>query len=361
VQIKRVHLKSFRCFSSFDIEFDSPCILIEGANGSGKTTILEAIHYLSYVRSFRTFSPNDLFQFDHDSFFIKVYYETYIEDQILHNQVQAGVEGKKKLVKVDNKTVTSYKELVDHYRVVTLTEDDLSLVKGAPEGRRNFIDQAASLANPLFLKKIRFFKKILQNRNSMLQSDNINQEMYNLWTEKLWQESVDIQKERKVLLKEIQDIVQQLVEKYFSSEFSIKLSYKQNKIKKNMSFEDFLIENPFLQEQETRIRRSLFGAHLDDIIISFNDKKSRHFASRGQQKLIVVLLKIAQLKQLEIKKGEAIFLLDDFATDFDETKMKLILKALENLKGQIILTCPLGNSKLKNLLKKYKFQTISLD
>ena len=195
----------------------------------------------------------------------------------------------------------------------------------------------------------------------MLQSDNINQEMYNLWTEKLWQESVDIQKERKVLLKEIQDIVQQLVEKYFSSEFSIKLSYKQNKIKKNMSFEDFLIENPFLQEQETRIRRSLFGAHLDDIIISFNDKKSRHFASRGQQKLIVVLLKIAQLKQLEIKKGEAIFLLDDFATDFDETKMKLILKALENLKGQIILTCPLGNSKLKNLLKKYKFQTISLD
>ena len=361
MQVKQIQLKNFRCFSDVTFDIDAPCILFQGANGSGKTSILEALHYLCYVRSFRTYFPQEIFSFEQDNFFIKAKYQTNINDEIIENQIQAGVTNKKKLIKINQKPIASYKELMDHYRVVTLVEDDLLLIKGPPDIRRTFIDQAISLSDPTFLQKLKSFRQILQNKNALLQKEKINHEMYHLWNQNLWDESVYIQNKRIELLKLIEKQVGHLISKYFDNQFSIFFNYRLQKTKKGQSYNQFIEENPFIIEQEQRFRRSLFGAHLDDFIISFNDKKSKQFASRGQQKLIVFLLKSAQLENLKLQKGCAIFLLDDFMTDFDPNKIKILFNMLSNFDGQYILTTPANDGLVKEMVVKNNSLIISLD
>src|SRR5437868_6298202 len=102
--------------------------------------------------------------------------------------------------------------------------------------------------------------------------------------------------------------------------------------------------------EETRVGHSLFGAHLDDFLIHFQDKKSKNYSSRGQQKLIVLLVKIAQIQQLLHSKGPVILLLDDFMTDFDEQRCRLLLDLLFDLKIQLIFTVPTGTHFLGTTL-----------
>ena len=102
------------------------------------------------------------------------------------------------------------------------------------------------------------------------------------------------------MLSDLENQINDLIAQYFNSGFSIKIKYKK--------------ELPKEYEQELRAKRSLFGAHLDNYIIQFQDKKSKSFASRGQQKLIVLLIKIALVQTLH----SPIFLLDDFLVDFDD-------------------------------------------
>jgi len=347
--LTHLELKHFRCFSQATLELGYPWVLIEGDNGSGKTSLLEALHYLCYLRSFRTYSPRDLMQFGHDSFFIKAQFTPSPVDSS-STAVQVGFTGKRRLVKVNQQTVCSYKELMDHYRIVTVTEDDVALINGAPEGRRAFLDQAGVLHDPDFLAVLKQFRRVLESRAALLGRGAVDRESYDLWTAQLWQISCAIQERRRALLAQLQEHTNQLLAQHFDQTVRITLRYEPKKMKPGESYEDFTYTNIDLFADEMRFRRSLFGAHLDDVAIQFQDKRSKGFASRGQQKLIVVLLKIAHLKELVTHRGPAVFLLDDFMTDFDATRIEKILAILDGLSCQRIFTIPVTKGFLTDAL-----------
>ena len=167
MQIHHIHLKNFRCFADFSLAIEKPIVIITGDNGSGKSSLLEAIHYGCYLRSFRTHTPGELIHFGDTSFFMKF----EVESVFMRNTLQIGFAGKKRLVKIDQKTITSYKELAQFYRIVTLTEDDLFIIKGGPEIRRFFIDQAIALQNPEFVTVMKQYRAVLEQRNSFLQKN----------------------------------------------------------------------------------------------------------------------------------------------------------------------------------------------
>src|SRR3989338_8497805 len=121
--IQQVQIKNFRCFESSVFDFASSVVIIEGHNGSGKTSLLEALHYGCYLRSFRTHISRDLVAFGQDTFFLGITYDSHV--------ISVGLQGVKKQVKIDARAITSYKELRDFYRSITITEDDLELVRGA--------------------------------------------------------------------------------------------------------------------------------------------------------------------------------------------------------------------------------------
>jgi len=346
VQLIKLKLQNFRCFKQKELVLDAPVILIEGDNGSGKTSVLEALHYICYLRSFRTHLPRELVNFDTDNFFIQA--EFYESDES-KSELAVGFHDKKRSVKLNKSAVGSYKELIDHFRVITLSEDDLDLIKGSPEGRRSYIDQFIFLHEPEILSKLRVYRNILNNRNALLQKKS-SQDMYRLWTEQLWDKTVDIQRMRVEHLAMLEQEMAGLCEEFFGSEYSIALQYYPKK-KIHASLDSFLGEYTDLYDDEHRMYRSLFGAHLDDFVILFQHKKSKAYASRGQQKLLALLFKIAQIKILKKTKGSCIFLLDDFMTDFDSKRLEVFIKLLQSLDCQLIFTSPVHNSNLSHFLR----------
>lgn len=338
MQIQTIQLHNFRCFSQLQLTFDAPLVLLSGLNGTGKTSVLEALHYACYLRSFRTHLPRELLHFEQPHFFIKI----GIQADLIQHEIQVGFSGKKKMVKVDQKSVSSYKELLHYYRTVTLTEDDLIIVKGGPEERRLFLDQAILLENPDYGTQIKQLRHIVQQRNALLMQRSSTTDLQLLWTEQLWHSSQAIQKVRETFLMDLISRVQNLLDSWFDNTIQINAQYRPRAMLPEQSYAEFVATNDTLFIQELAMQRSLFGAHLDDFILSFRGKISKLYASRGQQKLVILLLKIAQLQRLVASKGQTIFLLDDFMNDFDPLTAERLLALLLGLESQLIFTSPAG-------------------
>lgn len=388
--LSKLQIGNLRCFGEIQLNFAPGINLIEGANGSGKTSILEALHYLCYLRSFRTYYTRELIQLTQPGFFIKASFahpttsvpELYLLQQPTKHQLQVGFTPQKRVLKIDQTEIKNYSELLSTYRAISFVEDDLGLIKGQPLIRRTFLDQYIALYTPEYLKLSAEYKKILANRNSLINnlnfkssSNNFNLEHskheYQLWTEQLELKSAQIQALRAQALEQLQLQVNLLLTKYFSeTNLSIELVYQPKIL--NQSLEQ-------LFAQELRLRRTLFGAHLDDFTINFCSLKSRIFASRGQQKLILTLLKLAQyliltksnstnLDQISSSlstnsnnSGLLLLLLDDFMTDLDERWLRILVQALQDLNCQLIFTCPTQTqSAIKTILQDYQTHKIML-
>lgn len=358
--LEQLTLKNFRCFKNYSLDFSSRIICISGPNGSGKSTILEALHYSCYLRSFRTHIPRELVNFDDENFFIRLMLHELVEETAISNELTLGFSKKKRIVKINQQSVTSYKDISKLYRVVTITEDDLLLIKGGPDVRRLFLDQAIALEYPEFIAHNKHYKNVLENRNALLYKGCYTQESYYFWTEQLWKATILIQNYRRKLLKQLEQKTNHMLATAFGEELSLIFTYYAKKTDENQAFEDFLNNNSDLQLAESMMKRSLFGAHLEDFSIDFCHKSSRSFASRGQQKLIIILIKIAQIQEIIAKHGTVLFLLDDFMTDFDHFRGELLLSLMLDLKCQLIFTFPVNSAYFDTLLFSHNAQYIKL-
>ncbi len=365
MRITGITLKNFRCFPEKTIKITSDIVVIEGENGSGKSSLLEALHYACYLRSFRTHTTKELIHFDSDHFFVQaVFQETDTQAQ---SQVQVGFSGASKVVKFNQKNVSSYKDIVEHYRIVSATEDDIFLVKGSPDERRSFLNHALLLEDSNLVARMRSFRSVLSNRNILiLRHGRVTPEFNDqlkIWTQQLWEQSIALGAERREYLVGLQDTVNKLLGAHFSKddELQVVFCYQAKNVKAQESFEEFWAryKRDFFGD-ELRMRRSRFGAHLDDFTIEFRSRRAKHYASRGQQKLVVFLMKIAQLQLLADHGKPAIVLLDDFVTDFDANVIQRCLGVLRTLDTQIFLTCPLKSFIMPGKIGKFDAQVISL-
>jgi DNA replication and repair protein RecF len=357
VPIKSVHLKHFRCFTTLTLDLDNPIVFIRGDNGIGKTSILEALHYACYLKSFKTHIPKDLIQMERDGFSIQVTLGTTTPMQ---DDIAIGFTGTKRSVKINQKAANSYKELLSIYKVITLTEDDLQLIKGAPSIRRTFIDQLLVLLDFSFSESLRTYKTVLDNRNALLASGIKDTEQYLLWTDQLLSISRVIQLKRITLLRELEKHIQELSSSLFPNSAQFNLTYKYAQpytITPDITDATSLLGHyARIYNHEYGFKRTLIGAHLDDIHIIFQNKMARLFASRGQQKCLVFLLKLAQLKSINMHTSadSAIFLIDDFMVDLDTEKMTALIPLITQLAQQVIITSPTEQTILKDILYSHQ-------
>lgn len=350
VAVKQVELTNFRCFSHYTLDLTAPYVYIEGVNGIGKTTILEALYYACYLRSFRTHIPKELISFGKSEFFIKV----ALYDQLMgmDHTVQIGFSPTRRLVKVDQKTIGSYKELLAYYRIISVTEDDLQLVQSAPHIRRLALDQCLILLDPEIAHLLRTYKHTVEQRNALLQQRSFGRDLYNVLTRQLWNYAQQIMNRRKILLADLAIQMNELGSQFLPGFSTIQLAY-QPKRELLDSYEQFeKDEGERLYQQELRLGRTLFGPHLDDMVITFQGNHSRLYASRGQQKMLVMLFKMAQLRILMGVGLPAICLLDDFMTDFDPDRASQLIEGLSALGSQLIFTSPISGGFLGTYLQE---------
>lgn len=327
--ILTLQLKYIRCFDQGAWTF-GPRTLIVGANGTGKTSILEALYYACYHRSFRTARTADLFLHGSPQASIRISGQ---DSECLPFSLTVGMTNTEKRVTLNDAIVRTYKDLFAHYRVVLLSEHDVHLSMGSPDIRRTYIDQCCALLEPSYTDVMRSYRTILDQRNALLAgSKSILSDEFKVWTDKLCSLSTQIRVARKNTLEVVAKAVQELHHRIPTGQSCpITLSYEPFD-----AYEQAYQVPTGIFEHELIRKRTRIGAHLDDISIYWNGVLARSCASRGQHKRIALLLKLAQRSCTD----NAVTLIDDFVTDLDPVHAQQLYQLCDSLPGQVIMTTP---------------------
>lgn len=336
MQILNLKLKNFRNIENLSLDFSKEKTLIIGKNAQGKTNILESIYLLSTLKSQRTYNTSDFLKFGEKSFSINatIKKNTNIE-------LDFTFDNEKKELKT-NKLKTNTREFKTVLKTVLFSSHDLMLLRGSPEDRRNWLDLAILQIYPTYSDRLSKYNKIRIQKNNFLKNYDGNRTLLDVYNEQLAILGSNIIFLRKKFLKEISQKTANKHSKISSSE-NLTIKYNCNFLENTDENAEIILEK-YKQKQQQRTelelikRQTLLGPHKDDISFFINDKDATKFASQGQQRTIVLALKLAELDIIAEKTGSnPILLLDDVLAELDELRQNYLLQTIE--KGiQTIIT-----------------------
>ena len=336
MKLKSLKLINYRNCENVELDFCDFKNLIIGKNAQGKTNILESIYFLSNLKSVRTSNNLDLILFDKPQMEISAILDknnTEIEMDFTYT------DEKKKSFKL-NKVKSTQKDFKQVVKTVLFSTEDLLLLRGAPEDRRKWLDRAISQIYPVYDERISKYEKIRAQKNNLLKDEKFDYSLLQVYNEQLAIAGSNIIYLRKKFLSEIEKIATQkhsniseeeTLKIYYSSTFELGDTVEE--IAQN--YRIALEEN---YEDERRRCQSLVGPHRDDIVFFINDKESTKFASQGQQRTIVLALKMAEIDIIKEKAGTSpILLLDDVLAELDDLRQNYLLNSIDK-ETQTIIT-----------------------
>ena len=326
MKLKRLGLKNYRNCTDVEMNFPTQKTLIIGKNAQGKTNILESIYLLSDLKSPRTSTLTDLIRFEQDKFEINAEIEKNNTDIELKFKYDTD---KKREFEINRVKATS-KDFRLAVKTVLFSTKDLLLLRGAPQDRRDWLDRAISQIYPAYNERLSKFEKIRIQKNNLLKSEEIDFRLFDIYNEQIVITGSNIILLRKKFLKEIEKIASEKHKVISNNEFfSLKYSFEgedSESISENLKRE--LLER---RNEEIARRQACVGPHRDDIEFKINGIDAVKFASQGQQRTLVLALKLGELEIIKEKTGYApILLLDDVLAELDEVRQNYLLKSIEN-------------------------------
>ena len=318
---------------------------------SGKTNILDAIHYLSLTKSFFNIIDSISIRNGEDYFIIQGSFECNDEEDKIYCAFQ---KQKQKILKRNGK---EYQKLSDHigrYPVVMISPADSSLISGGSEERRKFLNKIISQYNPEYLDSILRYNKALQQRNRLLKdfhaSGKFDNEVLSIWDSQLVKYGTLIFHERDILVKEMIPVFQEYYSLISSGKEEVKLNYRSH-----LSEEDFSDALKNSVAKDRFLEYTTVGIHKDDLVLEMNDFSVKALGSQGQQKSYLVALKLAKFDYIKRKAGfPPILLLDDIFDKFDAQRVEQIIRLVGNHRfGQIFITDTHQN-RLQDILTSHK-------
>ncbi|MBQ9246040.1 DNA replication/repair protein RecF [bacterium] len=362
--IKRLEIKNFRNYSDIQIDFNSDKILFIGKNAQGKTNLLEAVYYLSSLDSLRAKNDSELIKWNENICNIKAEIKKFDVDVDL--DVTINPPNRKKL-KVNGLNKNKSSEFISNLTTVCFTTNDLLLLRGTPEDRRKWLDLAICQIFPAYIERLNKYNKIRTQKNNYLKSlkGNLNADssLLDIWNEQLAITGSNITFIRINFLYELQKIAQ-IKHKQISETEELSIIYNSSIIGDVSSLKKFEYNNEYILEQfkikleekkqEEIIRgQSVIGCHRDDISYFINGSEAKKYASQGQQRTIVLSLKLAELAFIKDKLNiNAILLLDDVLAELDDIRQNYLLNAIDEGTQTIITSVDTLNFKdeyLKNV------------
>ena len=332
MNIKKLKLKNYRNCENVEINFTTKKALIIGKNAQGKTNILESIFFLSDLKSPRTSNITDLINFNKSSFEINAIInknETDIELDYTYNT------DKKRELKI-NKVKTSPRDFKLVLKTVLFSTKDMLLLRGTPEDRRNWLDRAISQVYPAYDERLSKYDKIRIQKNNLLKNDIIDEALYDIYNEQLVITGANIIFLRKKFLKEIEKIASKKHNTISESEeLTLRYSCPEDEVE---AISEYLKHELSERKREEFARKqSCVGPHRDDIEFKINGADATKFASQGQQRTIVLSLKLSELEIIKEKTGYyPILLLDDVLAELDDIRQNYLLKSIDNNTQTII-------------------------
>jgi len=328
--VKTLHIQNIRSHKEYAIDFTPRVTIITGPNGSGKTSILEAVYISLQGSSFRG-SDKDILQRGGPWWRI---------DSILDDQQTRTIKfdpekttGRKQFV-IDSKTTARLPAKLKH-PIVLFEPEDLRLLHGSPSRRRQFIDRFISQLNPLYGPALRKYERALKQRNNLLKSGRADNEELFAWNIALAEHGAYIIEQRIVFIEQINQNLNSLYGSLAGVKDEISIHYSHTYVGD--------IKQKILNELDINFQKDSYlgatstGPHRHDVIFTINNQSAQSVASRGEIRTIVLALKFLEVDIIEQLTGKSpIVLLDDVFSELDSSRQKLLTTHLKN--HQIIIT-----------------------
>ncbi len=330
--VKKLSVQNIRSHDKFKINLSPTVTVIVGNNGSGKTSIIEAIYIGLRGTSFKG-TDNDILRYNSPWWRIDIEFDNFIKRTITYNPELTT--GRKKIV-VGDKTMYRLPAKLKH-PVVLFEPDDLRLLHGSPTRRRQFIDRFISQLDPMYQSAIHKYDRALKQRNNLLKKRGVGQNELFVWDIAISEYGAYIIEKRIAFIERINSKLNDQYNLIAMSHNIASVHYSNTYIGD--------IKQKLLNDLHSHIERDKSlgftgtGPHRHDVIFKFNNYSALDVASRGEVRTIVLAIKFMEVEIIEqITNTKPIILLDDVFSELDASRRQAITKYLKNYQTIITTT-----------------------
>jgi DNA replication and repair protein RecF len=352
--LKSLQLKHFRNYREQAVEFGAPKTILLGENAQGKSNLLEAVELLATLKSHRTSRDRDLVQDGEPTAQIQAWVQRQLGMAELKLTLRSGG---RRTAMLNGETLRRQQDFLSTLNAVQFSCLDLVLVRGGPGERRDWVDTLLVQLEPVYAHILQQYGQVLKQRNAFIRQQTAaaepdqplqwDQTQLALWDAQLATLGTRVMRRRARVLQRLMPIAQGWHAAISGSTEQLTLQYQPNVPLEQDEPEP--IQQAFLEKLQSRAiaeyyqRTTLVGPHRDDIEFLINQTPARQYGSQGQQRTLVLALKLAELKLIETVVGEPpLLLLDDVLAELDLTRQNHLLEAIQDRFQTLITTTHLG-------------------
>ena len=332
VHLAHLRLRDFRNYTRLDAEFGPGLHLLLGRNAQGKTNILEAIHLLATLRSFRGVGSAPMVRHGAAGWFVG--------GRVIatgNNAVKLYWSRTERRLTVDDQPIRRLTDYWGTLRTVAFCAEDVALVKGAGRGRRRFLDFLLAQTVPTYLGVLQRYLRAMRARNALLKKRPVDEAALESFTIGLVKLGEELMAQRAALLPELAPRIMAAHQRIAPKGESLAVAYAPN-VKG-----DFAEHLRRQREREYRLGSTAAGPHRDELTLELNERPAADFASEGQKRTVAIALKMAQAEHFSAVHGvPPVLLIDDVMGELDATRRAGFIPLLDQCsqgRGQVFMTC----------------------
>lgn len=352
--LQELSVVNFKNLKGVEVTLNPKINCFVGNNGQGKTTLLDAIYYLSFCKSFLNSSDVQNINIDEQFFVLQ---GTYFRNEKTESIYCGLKKGQKKIFKRNQKEYTKLSDHIGLFPLVMIAPSDSNLITLGSDLRRKFLDGIIAQFDHAYLETLLNYNKALLQRNALLKyfrkEGVFNQDQLEVWDVQLIQFGEILHEKRLNLVRELTPVFQKYYQIISGGNEVVELNYSSQLTIKPFS--------ELLRKARHEDARRLFttvGTHKDDLDFKISVGPLKRFGSQGQQKSFLVALKLAQLEFLKLTVGiDPILLLDDVFDKLDAKRVQAILQMVNSNKfGQIFIS-DTHPDRIKEILSQLKLES----
>ncbi|WP_298439473.1 DNA replication/repair protein RecF [Geobacter sp.] len=335
--VTKIRIRAFRNIAEEEISFNERFNILHGANGQGKTSVLEAIYLLGTMKSFRLARTPELITWESPYSIV----EGWVRRDGVRREIALclGREGRR--ARIDGKPVVRLADFFGAVNAVVFSPEEIGMVRGGPELRRRYLDRAIFSGDLGYLILHHEYQRLLKQRNALLRRGE--PAGLEVWTEQLAEAGGRLMAKRREYLSRLEPLVRHFYRQIAGDAEEAGLAYRPHLLSPAEADGDgkeaLLRLYATHAAEELRRGSSVVGPHRDDLEFTLNGRVIRHHGSQGQQRSFVLALKMAEIEYLERLHGAPpLLLLDDISSELDRQRNENLMAFLRERRMQVFIT-----------------------